>query len=150
MAATCVRNNFVLEIAILTYFMSATRNAKCDCTDAASAPHTLTTLGDVLRATGFSDVALLPDVLDFIGNVSQAAANSTVSVVGPGVHCLSVLSQLAQDNGYQAHANKVLQIVLMNEYAGSVPGELPVTTTAGAIKVKVQGASRVTPTRDLS
>ena len=136
-AATCVQNNCVLDITILTYCTSATRNVKCDCMDAASAWHTLTILADVLRATGFSDAAMLPDVLDFIGSVSQAATNSTVSVVRPGVHCLSILSQLAHDNGYQAQANKVLQIVLLKEYAGAVPGELPVTTTAGGIKVKV-------------
>jgi len=99
--------------------------------------HTLTALVDILRATGFSDVALLPDVLDFIGAVARTAANGTTSVAGPGVQCLSILSQVAQDNGFQEQANKVLQIVLMNAYAGSLPGEIPLTTATDRIHAKV-------------
>ena len=136
-AAVCVQNNFILNITVLRYYMLATRSPQCDCMDPASAVHTLTALADILRATGFSHVEMLPDVLEFIGSVARTAANSTTSVVGPGVHCLSILSQVAQDNGYQAQANKVLQIVLMNAYAGSLPGEIPLTTATDRIHAKV-------------
>ena len=137
----CVQNNFILNVTILKYYMIATRSPQCDCMDAASAVHTLTALVDILRATGFSDVALLPDVLDFIGAVARTAANGTTSVAGPGVQCLSILSQVAQDNGFQEQANKVLQIVLMNAYAGSLPGEIPLTTATDRIHAKVSPAS---------